>query len=80
MPVDDHADMYTHTHVRCGMCAHTCAYVGSCVQEVDVHVTACVCVGEFRCVHVPVYVRVACVSVCLWKAKVCETVLSVCHV
>ena len=57
----------THTRVRGGMCAHTCAYIGSCVQEVDVHVTACVialvCVGKFHCVHVPVCVRVACVSV-----------------
>ena len=53
----------TYTHVCNGACVHMCAYTGSCVYEVDVHVTTCVivlvCVGKLRCVHAPV-------CVCVW--------------
>ena len=59
MPVDHRADMCN------GACVHMCAYTGSCVYEVDVHVTTCVivlvCVGKLCCVHAPVCVCVACV-------------------
>lgn len=58
----------THTRVQGGMCAHTCAYIGSCVQEVDEHVNACVI--ALVCVRVS-FVVCMCLCVCVWLACLC---------